>query len=108
MDSFGTRRKRIGLALALAFWGAAALQAQRPTGEIRIQVKDPSGAVTKASGTLRNLDTGATAPLKRTRRGPLILPIFRTASTRFGFRRTVSPPRPFESTFTPERPCRKP
>jgi outer membrane receptor protein involved in Fe transport len=28
-------------------------------GDILLQVKDPSGAVTQASGTLRNLDTGA-------------------------------------------------
>src|SRR5271154_6559506 len=28
-------------------------------GDIRLEVKDPSGAVTRASGTLRNLDTGA-------------------------------------------------
>lgn len=34
------------------------LQAQPPVGEIRIEVKDPSGAVVEASGTLRNLTTG--------------------------------------------------
>jgi outer membrane receptor protein involved in Fe transport len=35
------------------------LQAQPPAGEIRIEVKDPSGAAMGASGTLRNLTTGA-------------------------------------------------
>jgi outer membrane receptor protein involved in Fe transport len=34
------------------------LQAQQPTGEIRLQVKDPSGAVVAASGTLRNQGNG--------------------------------------------------
>ncbi len=35
------------------------LPAQQPTGEIRLQVKDPSGAVVAASGTLRNQTSGA-------------------------------------------------
>jgi outer membrane receptor protein involved in Fe transport len=34
------------------------LQAQQPTGEIRLQVKDPSGAVVTASGTLRRQGGG--------------------------------------------------
>ncbi len=34
------------------------LQAQPPNGEIRIEIKDPSGAAVGASGTLRNLTTG--------------------------------------------------
>jgi hypothetical protein len=36
------------------------LRAQAPTGEIRIEVKDPSGAAVNASGTLQNLSTGVT------------------------------------------------
>ena len=34
---------------------AAALRAQSPAGEIRLEVRDPSGAAMEASGTLRNL-----------------------------------------------------
>jgi outer membrane receptor protein involved in Fe transport len=34
------------------------LHAQSPTGEIRLEVKDPSGASMEVSGTLRNLATG--------------------------------------------------
>jgi len=45
--------------LALALAGASTLiQAQQPTGEIRIEVQDPSGASVVAPGTLRNLTTG--------------------------------------------------
>src|SRR5580704_6881034 len=33
-------------------------QAQQPTGEVRIEVRDPSGAAVEAPGTLRNLTTG--------------------------------------------------
>jgi len=52
-----SRRPRAILLWALAatassLWGQA-------NGDIRLEVKDPSGAVTRASGTLRNLDTGA-------------------------------------------------
>ena len=56
MDWFGTR---CYLALVAT---AALVLAQQPTGEVRIEVKDPSGAVVKAAGTLLNPDTG----LKRT------------------------------------------
>src|SRR5580700_5073994 len=61
MDSFGSRWRsgltRLSFSLLLT---ASGLQAQPATGEILIQVKDPSGAVIdEASGTLRNLGTGA-------------------------------------------------
>ncbi|MGD1072968.1 MAG: TonB-dependent receptor, partial [Bryobacteraceae bacterium] len=53
MDSFGICKRAAFFLLALA--GATArIQAQQPTGEVRIQVKDPSGAAVEASGTLRN------------------------------------------------------
>jgi hypothetical protein len=59
VDSFRARVKRKTLICYLAITGAnALLLAQQPTGEIRLTVKDPSGAVVRASGTLRNLDTG--------------------------------------------------
>lgn len=37
----------------------ATLEAQTPSGELRLQVQDPSGAAMKASGKLQNLDTGS-------------------------------------------------
>jgi len=61
MDLFRAVRKTRTIALCLALLGAAAqLEAQQPTGEIRLSVKDPSGAAVVASGTLRNSATGAT------------------------------------------------
>ena len=39
--------------------GSASFLWAQENGDIRLEVRDPSGAVTKASGTLRNLDTGA-------------------------------------------------
>ena len=60
MESFGTRLKRGAVFSSLVLAGAAALlQAQSPTGEIRLEIKDPSGAAVVASGTLRSLAGGA-------------------------------------------------
>jgi outer membrane receptor protein involved in Fe transport len=50
MESFGSRFRAAAVLASLAL----ALQAQQPTGEIRVQVKDPSGAAVAASGRLRN------------------------------------------------------
>ncbi len=54
MDSFGTGLRSW---LASLFVGFTLLQAQAPTGEIRLEIKDPSGAAVEAPGTLRNLAT---------------------------------------------------
>ncbi len=43
--------------LTSLFVGFTLLQAQPPAGEIRLEVKDPSGAAVEAPGTLRNLAT---------------------------------------------------
>ena len=60
MESLRTRLKRGAILSCLVVMGAAtALQAQPPTGEIRLEIKDPSGASVVASGTLRNLAGGA-------------------------------------------------
>src|SRR5882724_3475999 len=70
MDSSRARVKRGAVVWCLAFVGAAAgLHAQRPTGEIRLAVKDPSGAAMEASGRLRNLATGAERAFKTDARG---------------------------------------
>lgn len=47
----------------------AALHAQRPTGEIRLEVKDPSGAAMEASGTLHNLADGMERIVQTDRQG---------------------------------------
>ena len=59
MDSPGTGIERGAIAFCLALLAAAAsLQAQQPTGEIRLEVKDPSGIAMAASGRLRSLGAG--------------------------------------------------
>ena len=59
MDSFGTRFKTAALSASLILAGSVALlRAQPPTGEIRLEVKDPSGAAVQASGTLRRVPGG--------------------------------------------------
>ena len=63
MDSFATRRRRdivVSLVALAGFLSAAVfpVRAQVPAGEIRLEVKDPSGAITPASGRLRNLAAG--------------------------------------------------
>lgn len=59
MDSVGPGRRRGAVFLFLLLCAApAALQAQSTTGELRLEVKDTSGAAMKASGRLQNLDTG--------------------------------------------------
>lgn len=44
--------------LAGGFSSLQGVHAQRPTGEIRIEVKDPSGAAVASSGKLENLSSG--------------------------------------------------
>ena len=59
MGSFGKSLKRGAALFSLALLGSiAALQAQRQTGEIRLEVKDPSGAAMAATGKLQNLSSG--------------------------------------------------
>ena len=59
MGSLGTPPKhRVVFFLFVLVKAAWMLSAQQPTGEIRLQVKDPSGAVVTASGTLRSQGGG--------------------------------------------------
>ena len=54
----------------LVFFGAiAVLRAQAPAGEIRLEVKDPSGSPMEASGTLLNLAGGAAQSFRTDARG---------------------------------------
>ena len=56
MDSRGICHTKASVSLFLALAGAVGLvRAQQPLGEIRLQVRDSSGAAMEASGTLRNL-----------------------------------------------------
>ena len=48
----------LGCALLACFSVLPSARAQRPAGEVRIDVKDPSGAAVSASGKLENLSTG--------------------------------------------------
>jgi hypothetical protein len=60
MDALGTRLKRRAVLFSVALAGAAGMhQAQRPTGEIRLEVKDASGAAVTASGGLRGGGLGS-------------------------------------------------
>ncbi len=63
MGSLATRSLRGVAAWFLSLTGLMSmaispLQSQGPTGEIRLEVKDPSGAAAPASGQLRNLAAG--------------------------------------------------
>jgi outer membrane receptor protein involved in Fe transport len=56
------------------FWlvlagAAGVLQAQKPTGEIRLEVRDPSGAAVEALGRLRNLAGGVERTFQTDRQG---------------------------------------
>ncbi len=70
MDWSGTRFKREALWFSLAIFGASALlPAQPSTGEIRLEVRDQSGAAMEASGRLQNLAGGADRSFKTDSQG---------------------------------------
>src|ERR1041385_5523136 len=52
------RQTRIWLCAAILLLGGAMLTGQVQTGEIRVEVKDSSGAVMQASGKIENTATG--------------------------------------------------
>src|SRR5580698_7050908 len=66
MDSFGIRLK---CGTASFFLSLALLQAQQPTGQIHLEVKDPSGASMAASGRLQNSAGGAPIAFETDRQG---------------------------------------
>ena len=70
MGSFGKGLKRGAALFSFALLGfTAVLQAQRQTGEIRLEVKDPSGAAMAASGKLQNLASGLVRSFQTDDRG---------------------------------------
>ena len=73
MDSLGNGLK-IRTVFWLALFGATSpLWAQGQTGEIRIEVKDPSGAAMEASGKLANLANGNTRSFQTDTQGSYTL-----------------------------------
>ncbi len=70
MESFGRRVWSGAFFLSFMLGGIApVLQAQQPTGEIRLEVKDPSGAAVEASGALRGPGNGAARTFETDARG---------------------------------------
>src|ERR1019366_8930967 len=70
MDSRETILKRGMVVLCLTLLGpSVVLRAQRPTGEIRIEVKDPSGAAMEASGKFQNVAAGLEQSFKTDAQG---------------------------------------
>ena len=66
MDSF---RTALSTGLVSFLLASALVQAQQPTGEIRIEVRDPSGAPVESSGMLRNPATGMERAFQTDARG---------------------------------------
>jgi outer membrane receptor protein involved in Fe transport len=69
---FRRLRERLCLVAALLF-GALALSGQSPQGEVRIQVRDPSGAAMEASGKLVSLAPGVERSFQTDAQGSYIL-----------------------------------
>jgi len=79
-----------GAGLALLFFLTGPLSAQAQTGEIRLEVKDPSGAGVEASGTIENSSAGIrrnfqTDAQGRYASGPLPMAVYRVEVERAGF-----------------------
>ena len=84
-----------GIRLLLPALAAALLQAQQPAGEIRLEVKDSSGAAVEASGRLRSRRRRIRPQLPDgCRRASIGFPICLTAATGWRFPKTGSPPSP--------------
>ncbi len=75
MESRKTGLKRGMALLCLALLGpTVVLHGQRPAGEIRLEVRDLSGAAMEASGRLRNLAAGVERSFKTDAQGKYIFP----------------------------------
>ncbi len=69
------RKLYTSLCAAAALLYPILLQAQASTGPIRLEVKDPSGAVVTASGTLENLATGEQRTFQTDSQGVYTFPV---------------------------------
>ena len=84
MGQFGNNVKSPAVFLSLVLLGATMLvQAQPPTGEIRIEVTDPSGAAMVASGSLRNIATGEQRNFQTDAQGMYTWELYPTPVRRF-------------------------
>jgi outer membrane receptor protein involved in Fe transport len=96
MEPFGTRLRRRVVFSSLAMMGAIAVLRAQQTGEIRLEVKDPSGAAMAASGTLRNPAGGAARTFQTDTQGRYTLPdlpygSYRLEISKPGFATSVVP-----------------
>ncbi len=83
----------------------ALLQAQNPTGELRIEVEDPSGAPMAASGHLKNTATGADRPFQTDPQGKYTFEAIPEGNYRLEVAKgRVSPRRMRPSVCSPENP----
>lgn len=74
MDSCRSRVTKISFACFLALAGAVGqLRAQPSTGEIRLQIKDPSGAPMQASGKLESIAAGVAREFETDAQGMIVL-----------------------------------
>src|SRR5262245_19461283 len=74
MDSWEGRLARGTVSVFLLILGIfGELYGQNQTGEIRIQVKDPSGAAMEAAGKLENLANGTSRSFRTDSQGGYIL-----------------------------------
>src|SRR3984885_4594494 len=69
MDSCRTTLGNLVLPPLLLFLSCGSLPGQSPSGGIRIEIKDPSGAGMRASGTLKNIDTGSSLSFRADSQG---------------------------------------
>src|SRR4051812_4092576 len=71
MVGFGLSRASVvcGCLLVAGFASFQLLYAQRPASDVRIEVKDPSGAAVAATGTIKNLFTGTVQPFETDAQG---------------------------------------
>ena len=75
MDSLRGGPKRGMAVFCLLLLGCAApIRAQHPTGEIRLEVKDPSGAAMPASGKLQDLASGVVRSFQTDAQGSYAFP----------------------------------
>jgi outer membrane receptor protein involved in Fe transport len=75
MDSPGNSLRRGPVLFYLMLLGAAAaMQAQSPTGEIRLEVRDPSGSAMQAFGKLQNLAGGPERSFQTDMKGAYAFP----------------------------------
>ncbi len=79
------------LLLTLNAHAHATLHTQQLTGEIRLEVKDPSGKAMEAAGKLENLLTGVGRSFQTDAQGKYTLGSLTSAATGWKFPRADSP-----------------